>query len=160
MSCFDWPGDLSLAAALAAAVPAKATASLSCEANDRNLSFDLLGNIGSGDGASIQLIEGKIKLKSVPGKFAAREFRIVPKHVAGQWSFGKELRIGISPESVDEVSVFLAVIASENGGDSDLSRYRGEYVLKVQGPKGESVLRGKVEGLLHGLAALSPAKMG
>ena len=66
-----------------------------------------------------------------------------------------------SPESVDEVSVFLAIIAMRaKSGDSDLGRYRGEYVLKVQGPKGESVLRGKVEGLLHGLAALSPAKMG
>jgi len=119
---------LSLAAApaLAAVVPAGATASLTCAADDRNLSFDLLGNIGSGDGESIQPIEGKIKLKSVPGKFAAREFRIVPKHVAGQWSFGKELRIGISPESVDELSVFLAIIARANNGDSDLSRYRRE----------------------------------
>ena len=45
---------LSLAAApaLAAAVPAGATASLTCEADDRNLSFDLLGNIGSSDGGS------------------------------------------------------------------------------------------------------------
>ena len=104
---------LSLAAApaLAAAGPAGATASLTCEADDRNLSFDLLGNIGSGDGGSIQLIEGEIKLRSVRGKFDAREFRISPKHLSGQWSFGKELRIGISPESVDEVSVFLAIIA-------------------------------------------------
>ena len=30
-------------------------------------------------------------------------------------------------------------------GDSDLGRYRGEYVLKVQGPKGESVLRGRLK---------------
>ena len=103
---------LAAALALAGAGPASATASLTCAADDRNLSFDLLGNIGSGDGDSIQLIEGEIKLKSVRGKFAAREFKIAPKHLAGQWSFGKELRIGTSPESVDEVSVFLAIIAS------------------------------------------------
>ncbi len=143
---------LSLAAApaLAAAGPAAATASLTCEADDRNLSFDLLGNIGSGDGGSIQLIEGRIKLRSVRGKFDAREFRISPKHLSGQWSFGKELRIGISPESADEVSVFLAIIARANSGDSDLSRYRGEYVLKVQGPKGESVLRGRLKDCTAG----------
>ena len=143
---------LSLAAApaLAAAGPAAATASLTCEADDRNLSFDLLGNIGSGDGDSIQLIEGRIKLRSVRGKFDAREFRISPKHLSGQWSFGKELRIGISPESVDEVSVFLAIIARANGGDSDLNRYRGEYVLKVQGPKGESVLKGRLKDCTAG----------
>ena len=143
---------LSLAAApaLAAAGPAAATASLTCEADDRNLSFDLLGNIGSGDGGSIQQIEGRIKLRSVRGKFDAREFRISPKHLSGQWSFGKELRIGISPESVDEVSVFLAIIARANGADSDLNRYRGEYVLKVQGPKGESVLKGRLKDCTAG----------
>ena len=136
---------LSLAAApaLAAPVPAGATASLTCEADDRNLSFDLLGNIGSGDGGAIQLIGGEIKLKSVRGKFDAREFKVAPEHFSGQWSFGKELRIGISPESVDEISVFLAIIAMRaKSGDSDLDRYRGEYVLKVQGPKGESIVRG------------------
>ena len=138
---------LSLAAApaLAAAVPAGATTSLTCEADDRNLSFDLLGNIGSSDTGAIQLNEGEIKLKSVRGKFDAREFKVAPEHISGQWSFGKELRIGISPESVDEVSVFLAIIARADSGDSGLGRYRGEYVLKVKGPKGESVLRGRLK---------------
>ena len=143
---------LSLAAApaLAAAVPAGATTSLTCEADDRNLSFDLLGNIGSSEPAQIQLSEGEIKLKSVRGKFDAREFKIAPEHLSGQWHFGKELRLGISPESVNEVSVFLAIIARANGRDSGLSRYRGEYVLKVQGPKGESVLRGRLKDCTAG----------
>ena len=134
------------APALAAAVPAGATGSLTCEVDDRNLSFDLLGNIGSSNGGAIQLIGGQIKLKSVRGKFDAREFKVAPEHLSGQWSFGKELRMGISPESVDEVSVFLAIIAMRaKSGDGDLDRYRGEYVLKVQGPMGESVLRGRLK---------------
>ena len=144
---------LSLAAApaLAAAVPAGATASLTCEADDRNLSFELLGNIGSGDGGVIQLIGGEIKLKPVRGKFDAREFKVAPEHISGQWSFGKELRISISPESVDEVSVFLAIIATRaTSGGNDLDRYRGEYVLKVQGPKGEIVLRGRLKNCSAG----------
>jgi hypothetical protein len=139
---------LSLAAApaLVAAVPAGATGSLTCAADDRNLSFDLLGNIGSGDGGAIQLIRGEIKLKAVRGKFDAREFKVAPEHIAGQWNFGKELRIGIAPESVDDFSVLLAIIAMRaKSGDSGLDRYRGEYVLKVQGPKGESVLRGRLK---------------
>ena len=92
---------LSLAAApaLAAVVPAGATASLTCAADDRNLSFDLLGNIGSGDGGAIQLIEGEIKLKSVRGKFDARQFKVAPEHISGKWSFEKELRIGIPPRA-------------------------------------------------------------
>jgi hypothetical protein len=142
---------LAAAPALSAAVPAGATGSLTCEVDDRNLSFDLLGNIGSGDGGAIQLIEGQIKLKPVRGKFDAREFKVAPENLSGQWSFGKELRIGISPESVDDISIFLAIIAMRaKSGDGDLDRYRGEYVLKVQGPKGESVLRGRLKGCSAG----------
>jgi hypothetical protein len=103
-----------------------ASASLTCKADDRNLSFDLLGNIGSGDAGAIQLIEGEIKLKSVRGKFDAREFKVAPEHISGKWSFGKELRIGISPESVDEISVFLAVIAMRaKSGRGSLACRRG-----------------------------------
>ena len=142
---------LAAAAALTAAVPAGATASLTCEADDRNLCFDLLGNIGSGEGGAIQLIGGEIKLKSVRGRFDAREFKVASEHISGQWSFGKELRIGISPESVDEVSVFLAIIATRaTSGGNDPNRYRGEYVLKVQRPKGESVLRGRLKNCSAG----------
>ena len=127
--------------------PAGATASLTCDASDRNVSFDLLGNMGSGDGGSIQLIGGTIKLKAIRGRFEATEFKIKSAHIAGQWSFGKELRIGIASDDVDGISVFLAIIAERAksvGGDMD--RYRGGYVLKVRGPKGESELKGKLKG--------------
>ena len=77
-----------------ALAPAWATASLTCGANDRNLSLEFLGNLSRSDGGSIQLIGGEIKLKAVRGKFDAAEFKIGPDHIAGQWSFGKELRIG------------------------------------------------------------------
>src|SRR5262245_45339268 len=93
---------LAAATALATAFSAGATAGLTGEADDRNLSFDLLGNIGSGAGGTIQLIGGEIKLKSARGKFDAREFKVAPENISGQWSFEKELRIGISPESAGE----------------------------------------------------------
>ena len=130
-----------------ASAPAWATASLTCGANDRNLSLELLGNLGSGDGGAIQLIGGTITLKAVRGKFDATEFKIGSDHIAGQWSFGKELRIGIAPDEVGNVSVFLAIIAEQiKSADGDLDRYRGNYVLKVRGPKGESELKGKLKG--------------
>ena len=65
------------------AAPAGATATLTCNAEDRNLRFDLIGNIGSGDGASVQAIEGTIKLRAVRGKFDAIEFKVGPGHIAG-----------------------------------------------------------------------------
>ena len=131
---------------LLAVTPAKATASLTCDADDRNMSFDLLANMGSGDGGSIQLIGGTIKLKAVRGKFETTEFKIEPGHIAGQWSFGKELRIGIASDDVGGVSVYLAIIAEQvKSGAGDMDRYRGGYVLKVRGPKGETEIKGKIK---------------
>ena len=147
---------LSLAAApfLATAVPAGATASLTCAAGDRNLSFELLGSLGSGDGGAIQLIEGKITLKPVRGKLDAREFKVAPEHISGQWSFEKELRIGISPESVDEVSVFLAIIASERTAAIAVSAAIGANCSQGAGTEGRESAQGLVEGLLRGLEAI------
>ena len=60
--------------------------------------------------------------------------------------FDKELRIGIAPESINENSVFLAIIAMRTkSGNGDMDRYRGEYVLKVQGPKGQKCVRGRLK---------------
>ena len=69
-----------------ASAPAWATASLTCGANDRNLSLELFGNLGRGDGGSIQLIGGTLTLKAARGKFDATEFKIGSDHIAGQSS--------------------------------------------------------------------------
>jgi hypothetical protein len=130
---------------LAALGPAHATATLTCSAEDRQVSLELFGNIGSGDGATVQITEGSIKLKPWRGKFDAVEFKVEPANMAGSWSFGKELRIGISPEPVKDISVYLAIIAERTARGSDIERYRGTYVLKVYGPKGQTELRGRLK---------------
>ena len=129
------------------AAPAGATASLTCNASDRNLSFELLGNMGSGNAGSIQLIGGTITLKAIRGKFDKVEFKVERAHLFGQWNFGKELRIGIEPESVGDVSIYLAIIAElTKNADGDMDRYRSRYVAKIRGPKGETELTGKIKG--------------
>ena len=43
--------------------------------------------------------------------------------------------------------MFLAIIAEQiKSADGDLDRYRGNFVLKVRGPKGESEFKGKLKG--------------
>jgi hypothetical protein len=37
------------------------------------------------------------------------------------------------------------IIAKANSGDGGLSRYSGEYVIKVQGRTGETVLKGRLK---------------
>jgi hypothetical protein len=128
-----------------AAMPAHATASLTCSVADRNLSLELLGNIGSGHGAALQVTGGEIKLKAIPGKAQAATFEVAPGDVAQQWTFGKDLRIGLSPKKVGEQSIYLAIIAERVKGSEELDRYRGSYVLVLSGPKGETELKGQIK---------------
>lgn len=126
--------------------PSAATASLIRDAKDRNATIELFGNIGSGDGATAQITEGTIKVKAVKGKHGAAEFKVEPGSSAGSWSFGRELRIGVSPEKVGELSVFLAVIAEKTRAKPDYAtRWQGRYVLKITGPKGESEIKGRLK---------------
>jgi hypothetical protein len=138
-------GWLALGLLALASNPAAATASLTCTIDDRNLSLELLGNMGRGHGAVIQLIEGEIKLRGVRGKFDAAAFKIEPASLSGQWSFGRELRIGIMPKDADKVSIFLAIIAERTKAGEDLDRYRGSYAAQVSYPGGEMQLRGKLK---------------
>jgi len=143
-----------LRAILALALPligftaqAGATASLTCSAADRNLSFELLGNLGSGNAGSVQLIGGTITLKAIRGKFGALEFKIEAGHLSGQWNFGKELRVGIEPANAGDVSIYLAIIAERaKRPGADLDHYRGRYVAKIHGPKGKTELTGAIKG--------------
>ena len=101
--------------------------------------------MGSGPGASIQVIAGEIKLKALRGKFAATEFKIEPAHLAAQWNLGRELRIGLSPDDVAKVGIYLAVIAERTKSGGDLNRYRGSYIAKVSHAGGETELKGKLK---------------
>ena len=135
-------------ALLLGAAPAGATASLTCSAEDRVVSIELVGNVGSGDGASVQITGGEIKLKPVKGKyFGPTEFKVEPGQVAGSWAFRKELRIGISPPDAGDVSAYLAIIGEMiKTKNDDITRWRGTYVLKLNGPKGKAELTGKLKG--------------
>jgi hypothetical protein len=143
-------GWLALGLLTAAPVTAAATASLTCDAGDRHLSLELLGNLGSGPGAAIQLIGGTIKLNGQRGKFGPTEFKIEPGHLAGQWSFGRELRIGIMPEDTGKIGLYLVILAERTKGSDDLDKYRGEYVAQVTYPGGETQLKGKIKGCSAG----------
>src|SRR5436190_15466676 len=89
---------------------AHATASFDCSIDDRNATIDLHGNIGSGDGAKLQLTQGSIKLKAVRGKFDAIEFSVEKGDLVQQWTYGKDMRIGFMTDEIKEVSAYLVII--------------------------------------------------
>jgi hypothetical protein len=128
-----------------AAGPAHATASFDCSIDDRNVTVELHGNIGSGDGAMLQLTQGSIKLKAVRGKFDATEFNVEKGHLVQQWTYEKDMRIGFMTDDVKDVSVYLIIIAQEGKPKDDITQYKGRYILKVQSPKGATQLKGTLK---------------
>ena len=129
---------------------AHATASFDCTISDKNVTVDLQGSLGSGDGAALQIPNGAIRIKPVRGKFEAIEFDVAKGSLAQQWTFDKELRIGIMTDEVKDVSAYLVIIAQQGKPKDDLTQWTGRYILKVQGPKGTTELKGTIKSCQAG----------
>lgn len=129
-----------------AALPAQATATLTCEASDRVVTLSLQGNIGRDAGAVVQVTSGSLQVKAVRGQHDTVVLTLEPAHLAQQWAFEKELRLGLTAETKQDVTVYLAIIAQRTKSSDLGDRYQGRYVLKLTGPKGTSELKGSLKG--------------
>jgi hypothetical protein len=129
---------------------AHATASFDCTIEDKNVTVELQGNLGSGDGAALQIPNGAIKIKAVRGKFDAVMFDVAKGTLAQQWVFEKELRVGFMTDEIKDVSAYLMIIAQQGKPKDDLTQWKGRYVLKVQGPKGATELKGTIKSCQAG----------
>lgn len=144
------PALLVFAPLVFAAGSARATASFDCSIDDRNVTVELQGNLGSGDGAALQIPNGSIKIKPVRGKLDAVEFDVAKGTLAQQWTFDKELRIGLMTDEIKDVSAYLVIIAQQGKPKDDLTQWKGRYVLKIQGPKGATELKGTIKSCQAG----------
>jgi hypothetical protein len=142
---FQRPICLALPLLALAAGPALATASFDCSIDDKNATIELFGNLGSGDGAALQLTQGTIRIKAVRGKLDAIEFNVEKGTLAQQWTYEKELRIGFATDEVKDVSAYLVIVAQQTKPKDNLTQWRGRYVLKVLGPKGATELKGALK---------------
>lgn len=111
-----------------AAAPAFATAALTCSIDDANISFEMLGNVGSGDIGFLQVTQAELKIKSSkiakPGTVA--EFKA--ENLVQNWIYGRELRLGFNfEEMLSDASVGLVIIGSR----SRRTVYGGQYELLV-----------------------------
>jgi hypothetical protein len=121
-----------------------ATATLTCDGDDRRVAFSLQGNVGRGPTAAIQITNASIKLKTPAGVTSDMEFDLESGQLIQQWLFEKELRLGIQTGEKSGTSVYLAIIAQQAKSGDDGEVYRGRYVLTVMGPKG-TTLRGRIK---------------
>lgn len=143
---FDRRSLLILPFLAATALPAQATATLTCDAADRLVTFSLQGNVGRDAGAIVQVTSGSLQVKAVRGKHDSVELTLEPAHLAQQWAFERELRLRLTAETKQDVTIHLAIIAQRTKSGDDGDRYQGRYVLKLTGAKGTSELKGSLKG--------------
>jgi len=125
---------LAIIAALAS--PAAATATLTCDIKDANVTFDLLATTGRGDGTIVGIVGGSLKLKG-----AKEEVPVTFEHLAQQWSYEKDRRIGFRIDQEGDAPNFHLVIIARSVGDE--GKYAGRYVLKVEGGGTTKTFKGK-----------------
>jgi hypothetical protein len=147
MRIFDLsPGRTTLAAlALLAtlASPASATATLTCDIKDANVTFDFVATTGREDGTIVGVVGGSLKMKG-----AKAEVPVTFEHVAQQWSYEKDRRIGIRIDQDGDAPSFHLVIMAKSVGDE--GKYAGGYVLKVLGDGKTKTYKGKVTNCQEG----------
>jgi hypothetical protein len=132
---------LAIMAALAG--PASATATLTCDIKDANVTFELVATTGRGDGTIVGVVGGSLKVKG-----AKAELPVTQEHIAQQWSYEKDRRIGIRiDQEGDSPNYHLAILARSVG---DEGKYAGRYVLKVEGGGTTKTFKGKVTNCEEG----------
>lgn len=132
---------LAIMAALAS--PAAATATLTCDIKDANVTFDLMATTGRGDGTIVGIVGGSLKMKG-----AKAEVPDTFEHLAQQWSYEKDRRIGFRIEQEGDAPNFHLVIIARGVGDE--GKYAGRYVLKVEGGGTTKTFKGKVTNCEEG----------
>jgi hypothetical protein len=136
-------GLAALAVMTALASPASATATLTCDIKDANVTFELVATTGRGDGTIVGIVGGSLKTKD-----AKAELPVTFEHLAQQWSFEKDRRIGIRIEQEgDAPNYHLAILAKSVG---DEGKYAGRYVLTVEGGGKTKTFKGKVTNCEEG----------
>lgn len=118
---------------LAGVTPAGATASLSCSAQDRAVSFAVEAVVSHGVGEVVTGFRGEaiLRLKGIPDGFRPQVFE--SGNLTQAWIRGRDVKIRIyrdGPESGPRASVELVIETRGAGGDA--TDFRGTYELSVE----------------------------
>jgi hypothetical protein len=132
-----------LAVMAALASPVSATATLTCDIKDANVTFDFVATTGRDDGTIVGVVGGSLKMKG-----AKAEVPVTFEHLAQQWSYEKDRRIGLRIEQEGDAPSFHLVILARGVGNE--GKYAGRYVLKVQGGGTTKTFKGKVTNCEEG----------
>lgn len=122
--------------------PAWASANVSCQIDDANLSFELEAIAGR-SGPINQVHVGAIEIKPAAMKLATPQFTFDLTHIVQQWDYDGDLRLQF--EIFDEpakMSILLTIFARLN---SKTDKYSGRYLLRVSAGGETKNLKGRIK---------------
>ncbi|MFG1346638.1 hypothetical protein V5F59_17235, partial [Xanthobacter autotrophicus DSM 431] len=133
----------------AAAAPAGATGSFSCNAEDSGLSFTAEAAFSHGMGEALSNFRAELTLKAKgPGK-ALGPLPLDGAALAQHWLNGGDLRLRLYHEGEGERAVAIDLVVETRRRISDETTFAGRYRLTLSGPGaggggGDRILKGRV----------------
>lgn len=125
---------LALAGSLLGTRPVLATATLSCDADDRSLKLSVQAVVGHGAGESLSGFQGELQvlLKGAPDDL--RKLALGAEHLTQHWIYGREVKLRIYRERPDGLQGDVEIVVETRAGAADEPEHRGAYVLTVHAP--------------------------
>ncbi len=119
-----------LAATLAGAAPAAATATLSCAVDDRAVALDVQASVAYGMGEALSGFRGEIRvrLKGAPADFGT--LVLEPEHLTQSWIHGRDVRLRLYRERGEAPHGAVELVLETRSQGSDTS-FVGRYALTV-----------------------------
>ncbi|HEX8666661.1 MAG TPA: hypothetical protein VF744_21830 [Beijerinckiaceae bacterium] len=135
---------LALPMALAGIRPGLATASLSCEAEDKSLKFSAQAVVAHGMGESLSGFQAEIEvlLKGVPE--GLRKLELAGEHLTQHWLHDREVRLRMYRDGPgSEVAGSVELVVETKAVAKDEPEHKGRYVLTVSTPGASPGAEGK-----------------
>jgi hypothetical protein len=132
---------LGLATWMTMSAPATASATVTCDIDDKFVTFAMQASAGR-DGPITNVQGGTIQINPAAGKLAMRQFTFDRTHIVQQWSFGGDMRLQI--EVGDEAAkeyLNLVILARL---DEKTEKYGGRYILRIIRAGVSKVLNGRI----------------
>jgi hypothetical protein len=134
---------LGLAAWMTMSAPALASATVTCDIDDKFVTFKMLASAGrSGPITSVQ--GGEIQIKPAANvNLVSPQLTFDRTHIAQQWLFDSDMRLQIEiDDAAAKQSVNLVILARL---DAKTEKYYGRYLLKIWRDGKPTELKGRIK---------------
>ncbi|HEX8165869.1 MAG TPA: hypothetical protein VF601_08785 [Beijerinckiaceae bacterium] len=135
---------LALPALLLGARPGLATASLSCDADDKSLKLSAQAVVGHGMGEGLSGFQAEIQVLLKGAPETLRKLELAGEHLTQHWVHGREVKLRMYRDGPgSEAAGSVDLVVETRAAAKDEPEHRGSYVLTVSTPGASPGAEGK-----------------